>query len=273
MSLPSFHRPPVTEVAAGVTFRSLERLTTTLMVEAWQKEFSSNFPKVQEHPAYVAPAENLDFPELPPKLTLSLELAPPSTPRFWFLNDEEDELLQLQRNWFACNWRKVRPNAAYSRWPSIRAAFEQQYGRFIAFCESRDIGSVDVEQTEVTYVNHIEPGSAWDSLPHMDRVLRLIGTSDLEIFPYEPEQTVMRVSYRIRHSGVRGGRLHVSIEPGLRVTDMQPLIALTLTARTIPLAGGSASVLESMDVAREWIVQCFAGITTAAAHEQWGRYE
>ena len=273
MALPGFHRPPVTEVVAGVTFRSLEGLTTPRMVEAWQSEFSAGFPKVQEQPAYIPQAENLDFPELPPKLTIALELAPPNVPRFWFLNNDEDELLQLQRNWFACNWRKVRPKAEYSRWPAIRTAFERQYGRFLSFCESRQIGAVDVEQAEVTYVNHIEPGSAWDSLAHMDRVLRIIGTADAQVFPNDSEQAVMRISYRIQHPGIRGGRLHVSVEPGLRVHDMQPLIALTLTARTIPLTDGLSSVLNSMDVARDWIVRCFAAITTDAAHEQWGRYE
>src|SRR5437899_5975806 len=82
--LPSFRRPPVTEVAAGVTFRSLERLTTPVMVEAWQTIFAPDFPKVQEQQAYVAPSENLDFPELPPRMSLAVELAPPIMPRFWF---------------------------------------------------------------------------------------------------------------------------------------------------------------------------------------------
>src|SRR5438445_13776418 len=92
--LPSFRRPPVTEVAAGVTFRALERLTTPLMVEAWQANFAKTFPKVQEQPAYMAPAENLDLPEVPPRLTLAVELAPPTMPRFWFLSEEQEELLQ-----------------------------------------------------------------------------------------------------------------------------------------------------------------------------------
>lgn len=271
--LPSFRRPPVTEVAAGVTFRALDKLTTPLMVEAWQTKFAKTFPKVQEQPAYIAPAENLEMPEMPPRLALSVELAPPIMPRFWFLSEDQEELLQLQRNWFACNWRKVRPDAEYSRWPSIREAFAQYYGQFLAFCESRNVGSIDVEQTEVTYVNHIEPGSAWDTLAHMDRVLRIIGTHDHELFPVEPEQTVIRLSYRIHDSRIRGGRLHVSVEPGLRVQDMKPLIALTLTARTIPAADGPGNVLSAMDVAREWIVKCFAAITTDAAHKQWEQYE
>jgi hypothetical protein len=171
-------------------------------------------------------------------------------------------LLQLQRNWFACNWRKVRDDAEYGRWPSIRDPFARQYGRFLSFCESHDIGNVDVEQTEVTYVNHIEPGSSWDTLAHIDRVFKIVGTPNRELFPHDPEQTVMRLSYRIHNSAIRGGRLHVSIEPGLRVQDMRPLIVLTLTARTLPLGSELDKVLSSIGSGREWIV-----------HEQWERYE
>jgi len=210
---------------------------------------------------------------VPSRLSIAVELPTATAPRFWFSSRDQQELVQVQGNWFACNWRKVGPNAEYGRWHTIHNAFERQFAKFSAFCSERGVGSIEVEQSEVTYVNHIEPGSAWDSLSEMHRVVRLIGVQDRSLMPVDPEQTTMRVSYRIVSDRIKAGKLHVSVDPGLRMQDMRPLIAMTLTGRAVPLSPRAGDSLSSMDVARDWIVRCFAAITTDAAHEQWERYE
>jgi uncharacterized protein (TIGR04255 family) len=231
------------------------------------------FPDVQEQPQYVPPTETFDFPEIPSRISIAVELPTTASPRFWFTSADQQELVQVQGNWFACNWRKVGPEAEYERWHAIREAFQRQFGKFLDFCKEQHLGPVDVEQTEVTYVNHIEPGSAWSSLGDMHKVVRIMGMHDRHMLPLDPEQSTLRVTYRIASEAVKAGRLHVSVDPGLRMQDMKPIIAMTLTGRTTPISGNSSDALSSMDVSRDWIVRCFTAITTEAAHKQWERYE
>jgi uncharacterized protein (TIGR04255 family) len=273
MKLPSYRKPPVTEVVAGLTFKRLEGLTTPLIVEAWRTKYAEKFPNVQEQPQYVPPTESFDFPEIPSRLSIAVELPAATSPRFWFVSSDQQALVQLQGNWFACNWRKVRPEAEYGRWHTIRAEFERQFNNFLDFCKERSLGKVEVEQTEVTYVNHIDPGSAWDSLAEMDKVVRIMGMHDRDLLPVDAEQMTLRATYRIADATVKAGRLHVSVDPGLKMQDMRPLIAMTLTGRSTPISADPSDAVSSMDVSRDWIVRCFTAITTEAAHKQWERYE
>jgi hypothetical protein len=107
----------------------------------------------------------------------------------------------------------------------------------------------------------------------MHKAVRLIGVQDHVLMPVDPEQTTMRVSYRIVSDRIKAGKLHVSVDPGLRMQDMTPLIAMTLTGRAVPLSPSAEDSLASMDVARDWIVRCFAATTTDASHQEWERYE
>ncbi len=103
-------------------------------------------------------------------MSLELLTGPPPT-RYWFLNDVGDELLQLQPNWIAANWRKVAPEAEYGRWGSRWNSFS----RWVEIGESAlTNGFLEHEQVEVTYVNHIEPVDVWDSHGDASRVFSFL---------------------------------------------------------------------------------------------------
>src|SRR6266700_1715015 len=125
--LPSYDSPPVVEVVVGVAFRSLRRLPVVDLGGFWDGKLRDHFPRVQEQTPYVPPmelsgAQSISVPNIWP-------LAFPH-PRLWFLSNDEQELLQLQRDYLACNWRKVSPTNEYARWPNRRKAFIRWFEEF-----------------------------------------------------------------------------------------------------------------------------------------------
>jgi hypothetical protein len=49
------------------------------------------------------------------------------------------------------------------------------------------------------------------------------------------------------------------------------ILQLEITARGAPEGTGLPAVIAFHEMAHEYIVRCFTGITTAAAHEKWER--
>lgn len=268
VSFPTFSRPPVTEVVVGVSFRSLDRLSIPLIGELWLEELKEHFPKIEEHPPYEPPVEQFDSPM--PGPSLSWQFGPfPALPRLWFLSSVGDELIQLQRNWFSCNWRKVLPEAEYGRWQPRRDAFEHWFSIFSAFLVKHEVGTVAPIQAEVTYVNHVRPSEIWQRHGQLPRFLRLAGVAKQEFLP-EPEQIQLASQYLISNEDVPVGRLHVTAQPGLQADTNERIYVLTLTARGRPEGEGADGLLRFLDRGREWIVKGFVDMTTPDAHKDWG---
>lgn len=271
--LATFSRPPVTEVAVGVSFKYLEGLSIPLIGDLWRSRFAKHFPKVEEHPQYVPPVEQLESPVMGSPISIQLGQAA-VLPRLWFINEPAgDELLQLQRNWFACNWRKVAPDAEYGRWPNRRQAFERWFGEFSAFVKENGLGDPSPLQCEVTYVNHVGATGQWRVHAEPGGFFRLAGQAEGR-FLSAPEQMQVGAQYLITGDDrERVGRLHVSIQPGLTIERQEPIYVLTLTARGIPDGPGIAGILGFMDRGREWIVRGFVDLITPAAREEWDLHE
>jgi len=268
VNFPTFERPPVTEVVVGLSFRTLDKLTVPLIGELWNKSLKEHFPNVEEHPTYEPPAEQFDTSIPGPGLAWQFGILP-SLPRLWFLNEVGDELLQVQRNWFSCNWRRVSPKAEYGRWQPRRDAFQRWLDVFIGFVEDNKIGPLTPIQAEVTYVNHVRPSDLWTQHGQLPRFLRLAGSGAGDFLP-EPEQMQVAAQYVIRDQEQPIGRLHVTAQPGIEAGTNDRIFVLTLTARGRPEDDGIAGVYKFLDRGREWIVKGFVDVTTDAAHRVWG---
>ena len=267
--LPSFHNPPVTEVVASVSFKQVPGLSSVALARFWEHHLADDFPRIEEQPPYEPPIERFGSPA-PMGLPFQLETGFPS-PRLWFLTDDGSELLQCQRNWFACNWRKVHPDDQYARWPSRRAAFANWYGRLLEFLDSEGLDKPAPTQCEVTYINHIVAGDGWRSHAELHRVLRIVAPATDGSPPQE--QTTIATQFLLNRGDVTVGRLHVRAQPAFRREDDAPVVVLELTARGLPSTPSIDGVLEFLDLGRDAIVRTFAAITTDEMQEEWGRYE
>jgi uncharacterized protein (TIGR04255 family) len=94
----------------------------------------------------------------------------PPTPRFWFINESGSELIQVQRDRFIKNWRKIGSGDQYPRYEQLRTGFDQDFKQFEDFLKRNQLGAVRVNQCEVTYINHIVAGTGWET--HTARLQR-----------------------------------------------------------------------------------------------------
>jgi len=265
--LPDFASPPVVEVAVAVAFQPLAKLRIVDLGGLWAR-FQPDFPNVQEQPPLESAPERFDGLPVPPTLSFALMAAPP-IPRLWFLDGAESQLIQVQNNWFARNWRKMPTGGDYPRYPAIRQCFERDLGTFLDYVQSGDFGDFKPTQCEITFINHIVDQT--DQRLQISQVLSLVAQPDPDGFLPTPENVGLNVQYVIAAEGTPLGRLHVRAEPAVRRTDGRPITLLTLTARGAPLGEGVKGVLDFLDLGHTWVVRGFDSITTDQMHRLWGK--
>jgi len=267
--LPSYESPPVVEVVVGVALKPIAGLTVAHLGAFWsQPIISRHFPKVEEQATLIPPVENFTGGQ---PLSISLALGQ-TAPRLWLLNDDGEELVQLQRDWFACNWRKVGPESTYGRWPQRRKALTRWFGEFADFVEKNELGRVEPTQCEITYVDHV-PTQDFGSSTHagLNRLLRLVEPPE-RLLGQGPEQTYLSSTYVIPDDdGKPIGRLHVDAQPAFRRNDNVPIYVLNFTARGRPEGEGLDGALQFLKRGRYWAVTAFAELTTKEMQHKWGR--
>lgn len=266
-TLPSFKAPPVTEVVIGSRFQQVADHSVVSVGQLGNELRDLGFRTVQEQPGYDAPTERFGPGAVVDQISLELLTGPPPT-RYWFLNETGDELLQLQPDWLAANWRKVAPDAEYGRWDSRWEAFAGWIDRVEA-AVAPDKGLVH-DQVEVTYINHIEPSGVWTNHSEATEVFTYLRPTDGP-FLGSPEQQRTDSQFVMTHEGEPVGRLHVKVVPGFRRSAAEPVFLMNLTARGRPIGEGRGGIQRFADLAHEWIVRGFADLTTPAMHSAWER--
>jgi uncharacterized protein (TIGR04255 family) len=209
------------------------------------------------------PVERLD--SAPSLATVEFRVGqPPAKTRIWLISEDDERLIQIQRDWFAYNWRKR--GGQYGRYEEGRSNFVSYFERFERFIEDLDLGKIEPKQCEVTYVNHIRTASG--SLGDLSDVLRIISQPELVDPAVAVEASQLNMAFSLRDGDTAVGRLHLTIIAN--VVNDQPVWVLNLTARGVPLGSGLGGVLDFFDLGRKAIVTNFKVLTTETMHEQWG---
>ena len=191
--------------------------------------------------------------------------------RTWLIARDGDALLQLQRDTFAHNWRKSRPEQPYPRYESVRSHFERYFRAFMSFVEEHSLGDVKPKRCDITYVNHIPLDDAVNSFGDLHQAISLCNWPTMMFLP-KPDQARSSMQFVIHDDMQKfAGRLTVDVKPAYRRLDGRRVIVLTMTARGDPIGAGVGGTLAFFDLGREWIVRGFADLTTARMHELWGR--
>ncbi len=170
--LPDFSNPPVAETVLSVQFDRLSAFRTAHFGIYWG-EVRDRFPTTEEH------VELPSMIELPPRQPSpavdirfqALEAPPP--PRFWLIGEGGTELIQVQRDRFIKNWRKTGEGDQYPRYEWGRGRFDHDFSDFKAFVTRNQLGSIRVNQCEVTYINHIVAGEGWETHADVDKVFTI----------------------------------------------------------------------------------------------------
>ena len=263
--LPEYERPPVVETVLGVSFREVPELDTIRLGRLWERHLSRDFPDFDEAPPYEAPVERFAPETVTEAPALSLRVGVP--PRRVLFSAGSD-LLQIQRDWFAFNWRKTNEHQTYVRYETGRERFEAYYKMLDGFLAEESGTSLHPTQCEVTYVNHIDVLDVDE--PLLDSVLGYLALERGAFLPL-PDDVEFSSHYDMGKHGETRGRLHVTSRTATRQPDAARFVLLTLTARGAPLSPDLDGVLAFLDSGRKWIVTGFDELTTGTMHKRWGK--
>ena len=257
--LPSFDRPPVTEVVVGLQFTPLAIRAIDLapLRQTWLDEF----PNLTEQPPLDPTLE--DTPWLGPRINFGL----PPMMRHWWISGDQHRLLQVQQDRFLFNWRRIGGlEDPYPRYPAIRAAFVEHFAQFQEFAVQHSPMGLSLTQCEVTYINDLALDGPLPSLS--SDVLRCWADVPGHHLGNPAEFQFAQVYPIPRSAGA--AKLYVSVNPFNR-PDGTPSTSMTLTVRGRPTSGDPATALGFLNDAREHIVRSFTELTAEPMHRRWGK--
>ena len=269
--LVDFESPPVTEVVLGVQFNSLDRFLSPHLGAVWS-EFKQEFPIVEEHP-YLPPVfETFGMPAsfMIPSMNFQI-VTRPEMLRVHFLNRQQTELLQVQRDRFLHNWRKVGSGDDYPRFERMIETFKSGFRKFIAIVDREKLGPVVPNQCEVDYFNQIpipDGETIWSqlALTFPDRA----GNATIEGLG-APEDARFALRYVVPAADASAlGRVTIAAEPARRA-DGVTIIQFTLTARGKPATADISGVLDFLKNGRVLLNRAFKKLTSPEMQKRWGK--
>ena len=263
--LPSFENPPVEETAFSIQFSPLLRLSVPYFGLYW-KCIRDEYPNSEvQHPLN---AEFEQFESASHRSPVSFQFMTEPEVRCWYIDKTKNRLIQIQRDRFVYNWRRIVGDETYPRYPNLNGALQKEWLRFLTFLENEEIGLPEINQCEVTYVNQIEFGLGWNGFAELDKVIAPWSGKGSGDFLPAPERVRIEAQYRLPE---KLGRLHVSVVPAIRGRDSKELLQINLVARGAPVSSKIEDILDWFDLGREWVVKGFADITADNMHRIWSR--
>src|SRR2546421_522972 len=130
--LPKYTKPPVIETVLGVQFAPLKAFSIPHFGLFWST-IRDDYPQQAMMPPLGNVVEDFAAPLVPDKIGISFVSEPEA--RCWFLNASGTELIQLQRDRFVRNWRKVTGIEGYPSYDLLKPRFEQDWARLLNFLE------------------------------------------------------------------------------------------------------------------------------------------
>jgi uncharacterized protein (TIGR04255 family) len=237
----------------------------------WER-FKADYPNVEEQGPINPTFETFGALQAAPPN--SIQLMPfDQMARFWFVSESQNELVQVQRDRFIHNWRARRPEDQYPRYEALRTKFESEILKFEEFISESKLGSIQINQCEVSYINVIGPDLDDDATKNIDKIFTVWREAYSDKYLKHSERSRFTASFLMQDTpeSPPDGRLHVSVMPSLRTFDQAPVLRLTLTARGKPRDESIGAALDWIDRGRETVVRGFASITTKEMHKIWGR--
>lgn len=262
-----FTDPPVIETVLSFQFAPITGFSVPHFGLYWRK-IRNEFKRTAIHPPIGSVREDFTPGRMTGIPQIGIELVTEPNVRCWFIDEKGNQLIQVQNDRFIHNWQKVSGDEVYPRYESVRSKFEQEWQRFCAFLKEENLAIPEVNQCEVTYVNHIEYEKGWKSFGELNKVITCWSGSHSGTFLPAPEKVNLNVSYVLPNNR---GRLHISLQPVIRARDAKEVLQLNLTARGAPASSETAEIFRWLDIGRQWVVEGFTDFTTKEMHKLWGR--
>jgi uncharacterized protein (TIGR04255 family) len=273
-ALPSFRKPPVSEVAVGVQFPAV---LNPVHLGLYYQRVKARFPKLQVQPPISPSFETFGAA---PILAFGVQMPIGLQPRMWFLSEDENSLIQLQSDRLFFNWRGGLQGSPYPHFEVVYEEFVKAFDQLETLAEAEGITGIVVNQCEVTYVNPLPSANTGVPLSAPEKIFNVWTDARGPEWKQPIEDLSFTARYRLDDEGGKPfGRLTValssySVAPSYSMApQMSPGFQLEMTARGVPKGTGREGVAAFHDHAHRAIVRCFAAITTPEMHKLWERYQ
>lgn len=247
----SFKKPPLHEVAVGVTFLPRPDLLIPHIGRFWA-EIEQSYPVCQHAGPIVDGPDVGAFVDLP-------------LPRVWFLSKDGGSLVQLQQDRLIFNWRATSESAKYIRFPAILAEFQRVRDLFFDYVERLTGQPLVSVGFNLTYVNVIKQDDGWTNFENVEKVFPDLGWRSTERFLPHP----VEVSWKSKFELPDGlGFLTADIQPVRLVKNAEMAAKLEITAVSGSLGGRDLAFGRWIEVAHEWVVHAFRDLTGGEMHSK-----
>jgi uncharacterized protein (TIGR04255 family) len=263
-SLPEYKNPPVDEVVCGILFEPLKQFLVPHFGLLWEK-FKKEYPRCR-HVDPLMPVVESAMGARPIEPISEVPL-----PRIWFLHGD-GRIIQVQRDRFLHNWRKLKPTDEYPRYRSVFKMFQSHFSTFQEFLNEHQLGEIIPKQYEMTYVNNIPEGQGWNTIEDTKNVFPDFSWRSIkDRFLPNPATINWQTSFVLPKEA---GRLHITIQSAVRLADKRHIFRLEITARGIGNHTSLGSMQDWFELAHEWIVRGFADYTSMQIQKNvWERIE
>ncbi len=249
----SYDQPPVSEVICSVLFDPIEALLTPHIGLLWQR-FQPDYPFCHEVPPVEPTIEVFNHQVAEPRLELT---DIPPLPRVWFISSDETKVVQIQRDRLIHNWRKLSSDSEYPRYKNIIKGFQEHLGTLTSFLQEAELGEIQILQYDLSYVNQIPQGEAWETLEDIGKIFPdFKWQTNPSRFLSKPEKIDWDLTFDLPDEI---GRLHISIRNV--IFKNHPTLLFELTVRGIGSYNSRGSLETWFDIAHKYLVQGFADLT------------
>jgi len=240
-----FENAPVIEVVIGVQFGGAA-ISIQSIFEFYQK-FKDEFAKIQVKEPLLSIIENMEGSN-------QVGLLPGHHSRFFFINETENKLIQLQPDRLLFNWRKSSSKEEYPHFKNVYEEFKRIFDYLDNRCEFKHM----INQLEVTYLDHI----IMDDFKRNDFNLNnIVNNFDFDL----PVKSINNnVSFPVESLS---GNLNLGLKSAIRNADQKKIVIMETTCR------GSLNNYpfeKWFETAHKELLNFFIQNTTDEAKNKWG---
>jgi uncharacterized protein (TIGR04255 family) len=272
--LPSFHDPPLHQVAMVLQFDRLADMRNKHMFELWTL-YRDRYPNVDEHQP-LPPFREIFGVRRKPERVQRVRINPgPEVLRYAFTEHGGGaEHIQVQSDRFSFFWQRHRANQEYPRFAALLEAFRRDFAIFRQFVRDAALGDIVPNQCALSYTNRIPKGRGWDVAADLAHVFPFWGNQYSESVPLDLEDFGFGRIYTVRSAeGAQVARLYVVAHKDVFPPEAEESVELDLTVRGPPELPTEDKVIEFFEMARRKIVTTFPAVTSKQMHELWGRIQ
>ena len=259
---PKFDKPPVVETVLSAQFARLPKFRTAHAGCFWKSSLGKEWATIEEGPRLDDLFERFGDERIWGQM--GLRFSPFESQRTQIINSDSTRMIQIQDSRFIYNWKKG-VDGIYPSYKTTREEFGEYYGKFKAFLKASELGEVEENQWEVSYMNPLVKGELWNSPSDWQTIFPWLNRPHMLLEPDSFQSVWDLVIPENR------GRLHAKLYYGRISLKGPEALVLDMTARGPASNNPGLSVADGFELGHDAIVCSFAAMTSKFAQEFWQR--